>query len=68
LRKAAAHCRGCDLYKNATQTAFGEGARPGVSADQHRGELVASPRAPRVVATVHPSSILRARDDDAVSS
>lgn len=26
LREAAAHCRGCDLYKNATQTVFGEGA------------------------------------------
>lgn len=27
LREAAAHCRGCDLYKNATQTVFGEGPR-----------------------------------------
>ena len=26
LREAAADCRGCDLYKNATQTVFGEGA------------------------------------------
>ena len=25
LRDAAASCRGCDLYKNATQTVFGEG-------------------------------------------
>jgi DNA polymerase len=25
LREAAAHCRGCDLYKHATQTVFGEG-------------------------------------------
>lgn len=25
LREAAAECRGCDLYKNATQTVFGEG-------------------------------------------
>ncbi|MBV9278396.1 MAG: UdgX family uracil-DNA binding protein [Candidatus Eremiobacteraeota bacterium] len=25
LREAAAHCRGCDLYKAATQTVFGEG-------------------------------------------
>jgi uracil-DNA glycosylase len=25
LKKAAAGCRGCDLYKNATQTVFGEG-------------------------------------------
>jgi DNA polymerase len=168
LRKAAAHCRACDLYKHATQTVFGEGnphavamfvgeqpgdredreghpfvgpagkllrdamnaagisaedvyltnavkhfkfvfrgkrrihAKPkrievvacepwliaeieqirpqlvvalGATAAQallgpsfrltaQRGELVASPHAPRVVATVHPSSILRARDDD----
>lgn len=27
LRRAAAHCRACDLWKNATQTVFGEGAR-----------------------------------------
>ncbi|MBV8154538.1 MAG: UdgX family uracil-DNA binding protein [Candidatus Eremiobacteraeota bacterium] len=27
LREAAAHCRGCDLYKAATQTVFGEGPR-----------------------------------------
>jgi uracil-DNA glycosylase family protein len=27
LRKAAAECMGCDLYKNATQTVFGEGPR-----------------------------------------
>jgi DNA polymerase len=26
LRAASAHCRGCDLYRNATQTVFGEGA------------------------------------------
>ena len=32
---------------------------------QHRGEFVESPLAPRVVATVHPSSILRAPDDEA---
>jgi len=25
LREAASHCRGCDLYKAATQTVFGEG-------------------------------------------
>ena len=25
LRKAAEHCQGCDLYKDATQTVFGEG-------------------------------------------
>jgi DNA polymerase len=27
LRAAAEHCRGCELYKNATQTVFGEGPR-----------------------------------------
>jgi len=27
LRAAAAQCKGCDLYKNATQTVFGEGPR-----------------------------------------
>jgi uracil-DNA glycosylase family protein len=30
----------------------------------HRGELIASPHAPLVIATVHPSSILRAPDDE----
>jgi DNA polymerase len=32
---------------------------------QHRGRFVPSPLAPRVTATVHPSSILRAPDDEA---
>jgi DNA polymerase len=32
---------------------------------QHRGEILASPLAPIVMATVHPSSILRAPDDEA---
>ena len=27
LRRAADVCRGCDLYKDATQTVFGEGYR-----------------------------------------
>ena len=31
---------------------------------QHRGEFVESPLAPFVMATVHPSSILRAPDDE----
>jgi DNA polymerase len=168
-REAAAHCHGCDLYKDATQTVFGEGSaparlmlvgeQPGDSEDreghpfvgpagkllrkalaeagidsrsvyitnavkhfkfvwrgkrrihvkpkvievqacepwleaeiklvrphvvvalgataaqallgskfrltEHRGELLSSELAPRVIATVHPSSILRARDDEA---
>jgi uracil-DNA glycosylase len=28
LREAAAGCRGCDLWRNATQTVFGEGPAP----------------------------------------
>ena len=32
---------------------------------QERGKLFAAPLAPRVIATVHPSSILRAGDDEA---
>jgi uracil-DNA glycosylase len=31
---------------------------------QHRGQFVDSPLAPHVMATVHPSSILRAPDDE----
>jgi uracil-DNA glycosylase len=31
---------------------------------QHRGEILASDLAPRVMATVHPSSLLRAPDDE----
>jgi len=31
---------------------------------QHRGEFIKSTIAPRVMATVHPSSILRAPDDE----
>ena len=27
LREAAAHCQGCELWRNATQTVFGEGAK-----------------------------------------
>ena len=30
----------------------------------HRGEFIASPLAPLVLATVHPSSLLRAPDDE----
>jgi uracil-DNA glycosylase len=31
LRKAAQDCRGCDLYKGATQTVFGEGSAKAVA-------------------------------------
>jgi uracil-DNA glycosylase len=37
---------------------------PGFSVMKERGQLIESPPAPNVVATVHPSSILRAPDDE----
>jgi len=48
------------LGATAAQSLLGGGFR----VTQHRGAPVPSPFAARVVATVHPSSILRARDDD----
>src|SRR6266545_1794507 len=120
LRESAANCRGCSLWRNATQTVFGEGhshadvvmvgeqpgdvedrtGRPfagpagklldaalevleprvlvclGATAAQallggtfrvtrQRGQFVESELAPLVLATVHPSSVLRAPDDEA---
>ena len=74
LREAAAGCRSCDLWKHATQTVFGEGsssvAQAGLCDESGEafqvgagcGRRIASDLAPHVVATVHPSSILRARD------
>jgi DNA polymerase len=47
------------LGATAAQTLLGRLFR----VTEHRGELVASPLAPLVMATVHPSSILRAPDD-----
>jgi uracil-DNA glycosylase len=48
------------LGATAAQSLLG----PGFRVTQHRGQPVPSPFRARVVATVHPSSILRARDDD----
>jgi DNA polymerase len=48
------------LGATAAQSLLGSGFR----VTRHRGELVVSPFAARVVPTVHPSSILRARDDE----
>src|SRR5438046_1122916 len=73
LREAAADCRACELWRRGTQTVFGEGGpdasvmligeQPGDrEVAPHRGECVDCPLAPCVRATVHPSSILRARD------
>jgi uracil-DNA glycosylase len=48
------------LGATAAQALFGSDFRVSVS----RGRLVESPLAPHAMATVHPSSILRARDDE----
>ena len=48
------------LGATAAQSLLGAGFR----VTQHRGELVESKYAPLVTATVHPSSILRAPDDE----
>jgi DNA polymerase len=49
------------LGATAAQALLGRGFR----VSQQRGRFVPSPLAPRVMATVHPSSILRAPDDEA---
>ncbi|HEY7374488.1 MAG TPA: UdgX family uracil-DNA binding protein [Polyangia bacterium] len=49
------------LGATAAQSLLGAGFR----VTQHRGQPVPSPFAARVVPTVHPSSILRVRDDEA---
>jgi uracil-DNA glycosylase len=106
LQRAAADCRASDLWKDATQTVFGEGQeharilmvgeQPGDREDvegkpfvgpagrvldeglaaaqallgssfrvtQQRGEFLDRSGLPLVMATVHPSSILRAPDDE----
>jgi uracil-DNA glycosylase family protein len=48
------------LGATAAQTLLGKKFR----VTQERGKVLASPLAPRVLATVHPSSILRAPDDE----
>jgi DNA polymerase len=55
LRPRALVCLGA----TAAQALLGRAFR----VSEHRGELVASPLAPLVLATVHPSSVLRAPDD-----
>jgi uracil-DNA glycosylase len=57
MRKAAAQCKGCDLYKNAAQTVFGEGPR--WARMILLGE-VPGDEAKWIIATYHPSAILRA--------
>jgi uracil-DNA glycosylase len=45
-------------------TALGEAGIDDFRVTQHRGEFIESTIAPQVMATVHPSSILRAPDDE----
>jgi hypothetical protein len=52
LQAAAAGCHGCELYKRGTQTVFGEGRRD--------ARVMMVGEQPGVLATVHPSAILRA--------
>jgi DNA polymerase len=48
------------LGATAAQTVLG----PQFRVTQRRGEIIETPGAPTMMATVHPSSILRARDDE----
>src|SRR5947209_2164649 len=69
VRQDALSCKACDLWRSGTQTVFGATAAQALlgktfRVTQHRGELLKSPLAPVVMATVHPSSILRAPDDE----
>lgn len=57
IRPRAVVCLGA----TAAQALLG----PGFRVTRHRGEVIASTFAPLVMGTVHPSSILRARDDAA---
>jgi uracil-DNA glycosylase len=73
VRQAAADCRACHLWKCGTQTVFGEGPGRATAAQdffgrsfrvmKQRGEALEAELHPRVVAAVHPSSILRTPDD-----
>src|SRR5262245_39014832 len=56
VRPKVTVCRGAP----AAQALLGRAFR----VTQQRGEFIASPLAPKVVATVHPSSLLRAPDDE----
>ena len=49
LRKAAADCRACPLWERVTR---------------QRGEWIESDLADYVMATIHPSAILRQRDEE----
>lgn len=76
LVRAVQACRGCDLYARATQAVFGEGATSAqailggwfrVTKDRGRVRTAtfgeANELSLRVLATWHPSAILRADDE-----
>lgn len=78
LRDAAGDCKGCDLEDREGKPFVGPAgrildealesaglSRASLKVTQHRGKVMESPFAVPVVATVHPSSILRAADDAA---
>lgn len=52
-------CTACPLYRNATQTVFGEGP---FRVTRQRGMVISSEGLPPTLATVHPSSLLRMPD------
>jgi uracil-DNA glycosylase len=60
LRGAVQDCRGCGLYRDATQAVFGADYR----VTKERGQFVELPWAPQATSTIHPSAILRAPDDE----
>jgi len=61
LRKEAADCRACPLWKNATQTVFGK-ITP---INRNRGRLIDLEEGIKALVTVHPSYLLRLPDEDA---
>ena len=79
LREAAQGCRGCELYRRATQAVVGDGPRaaaimligeqPGDREDlkvtRDGGVVRASSISPATIATLHPSAALRAPDEEA---
>jgi DNA polymerase len=69
---AARDCRGCDLWQRGTQTSLEKdhevcelcwGRSSVFRVTRQRGQLLPFSAASQVMATVHPSSMLRAPDD-----
>ena len=64
-KQAAADCKGCDLYRRATQTVFGEGRADAivVFVGEQPGDAEDLAGKP-FVGPAHPSSVLRAQTDE----